>query len=411
MRILYITPFVPWPIRVRSFNLIPRLARTHTIDLVCLAGSERDLTNLKMISPYCDSSSYVMHSKMKGVLRTASALISPVPLRLAYFASGAVQDKVRAAIAKNVPDLIYVERWRAWQFVPVDCDIPVVCDPTDSMTLYNKRLMTNGSWWERVIGFEEYVKFVKYEPKLARRIALTIFCSKVDRDTLLALDPGLRCAVVPNGVDCGRYYYKGSGKEDPSTIVFTGTFSYRPNLHAVVYLLNRIFPLIQSGCPNVKLLVVGNGAKQALHKYTRGIPNVEVKDLVPDLRPYLANATVAVAPLTVGVGVCNKVLEPLAVGTPVVASNMACGDLPVRDGEHLFLANEPKLFAERVLMLLRDPKLRAHMAERGRLLVEANYDWEVVTRKMEDLMCQFASNRSAVSRLSQLESRSFSTSI
>ena len=307
-----------------------------------------------------------------------------VPLRMAYVSSAGMEAIVRRSLKENLPDLIYVERWRGLQYVPFDCDIPVLCDPTDSMILYNKRLLSRGSWWERIIGAEEYVKFLRYEPALARRSDLTIFCSTIDRDCLLEKDPGLNCEIVPNGVDCGHFFRKRENEEGPDTIIFTGNFGYRPNLHSVEYFIQRVLPAIRSRCPEVKFLAVGNDATRKLRKYSA--PGTELIDFVSDLRPYLTKATVAVAPMTVGTGVSNKVLEAFAVGTPIVATRLACGDLPVRDGEHLYVADDSAMFADRVLALLKDSSLRRRMADRGRALVEAKYDWEVVARQLEHLM-------------------------
>lgn len=389
MRILYILPFVPWSIRVRSYNLIPRLARRHKIDLVCLSSSADDIPRLNGIRSSCATVKYATHSKKRALFQVAKACATSIPLRMAYASSVEMQAIVRSNIESNRPDLIYVERWRGLQYVPLDCRIPILCDPTDNMVLYNRRLMSSGSWWERVLGVEEYVKFLRYEPALARRANLTVFCSRVDQDCLLASHPKLNCEIIPNGVDCKRFFYKSQGDAEPATIIFTGNFRYSPNVHAAVYFLETVFPVIRRRCPESKFLAVGNGVTTKLRKYI-GVPAIELVDFVPELRPYLARATVAVAPITVGVGVSNKVLEAFSVGTPVVATPLAYGDLPVRDGEHLYVANNPGLFAQKVLELLHDTPLRARMADQGRLLVEQNYDWEVVADKLQSLMHRLA---------------------
>jgi glycosyltransferase involved in cell wall biosynthesis len=394
MRILYVVPFVPWPLRVRSVNLIPRLAKRHAIDLVCLARSANEVSKLDDIGSLCASVKCATHSRMQAVSQTAWALPTAVPLRMSFASSAAMVEAVQNAIAANPPDVIYAERWRALQYVPCDCGIPVVCDPTDSMILYNRRLLSSGSWWERIIGAEEYVKFLRYEPVLARRADVNIFCSTLDRDCLLQRDPSLNCEIVPNGVNCELFFPKNQNEVEPATVIFTGNFGYRPNFHAASYFIQEVLPTIRLGCPELRFLVVGNDATRRLKKYRA--PGIELIDFVPDLRPYIAKAAVAVAPLTLGTGVSNKVLEAFAVGTPVVATALACGDLPVRDGEHLFLAKDSKPFADRVLELLRNSSLRATMAEKGRALVEAEYDWEAVTQKLENVMYRLVETRTPV---------------
>jgi glycosyltransferase involved in cell wall biosynthesis len=253
------------------------------------------------------------------------------------------------------------------------------------MTLYNKRLAKAGTWWEKVLGWEEYNKFVDYEPELASRANTCIFCSRLDLACVRGLASNVKCELVPNGVDCERYFFKGPEEEEPGTVVFTGSFRYRPNCLAAEYFLETIFPTIEKSVPSVRFLAVGNGAVHALRRYkTR--TRVQAVDFVPDLRPYLAKATVAVAPLTVGAGVSNKLGEGFAVGTAVVATPLACGDLRVTSGDELFIAEGPKEFASHVITLLNETTMRRQMAIRARRFVESTYSWEIVSSTMEDIM-------------------------
>ena len=384
MKILYIVPFVPWEIKVRSFNLIPRLARRHEIHLVCVSTTEPTVHQKQWLNTFCQSVTHVSHRKMRGAIQCAFALLSRTPLRMAYAKSKAAQEAVRRVSEQIRPDVVYVERWRAQQFIPGDIQIPIACDPTDSMTLYNRRLMSAGVWWEKLLGWEEYAKFVGYEGGLARRANAIIFCSQLDRDEVKQQAPEATYELVGNGVDCEKYFFKEPSEEEPDRIVFTGSLKYRPNLHAVEYFLKQIFPIVRNAIPAAKFLVVGNGANTALARY-RNVANFEVLDFVADLRPYLAKAAVAVAPLTVGAGVSNKLGEGFAVGTPVVATPLACGDLPVRDGHELLIGHDAHDFARKLSDLLKDCDRRREIALRARAFIE-DYDWEVVSAKMERIL-------------------------
>jgi glycosyltransferase involved in cell wall biosynthesis len=392
MKILYVVPFVPWEVKVRSFNLIPRLAKRHEIHLVCVSNEEPNSEQREWLSSYCESVVHVRHSRLKGLLQCAAALPTRTPLRMAYCGSKPAKEAVRRVYEEARPDVVYVERWRALQFVPGELEVPLVCDPTDSMTLYNRRLMKAEVWWERLVGWEEYKKFSRYEGKLARQADVCVFCSQVDLECVRKQAPNVRCELIPNGVDCAKYFFKAESEEEPGTMVFTGSFKYRPNRHAAEFFLERVFPLIRKEVPEAKFIAVGNGAGAALADY-RGRVGFEAVDFVADLRPYLAKAAVAVAPLTVGSGVSNKLGEGFAVGTPVVATPVACGDLPVKNGEQLLIGTSAKEFAEYAVRLLKDTGLRRQMARRARQLVEEKYDWEIVSRKLEDVMRELAAMR------------------
>lgn len=395
MRILYIVPFVPWPLRVRSYNLIPRLAKQHDIYLLCASWSAEEEQRAESVSGFCKHVRILRHHKAGAVLQCAWALPTPKPLRMAYFRSARMQQAVRESFAEFSPDIIYAERWRALEYVPPSLGVPVLCDPTDSMFLYNKRLMRTGHWWERLIGLEEYLKFLRYEARLARRADAVMFCSSIDLECVRKYAPDRRYGLVPNGVDCDKYFWKRPEEEEPNTIVFTGHMTYGPNRHAVRFFLKKIFPLIRRQIPAAKFIVAGRGAKTFLRGELGNTPGLEVVDFVPELRPYIARASVAVAPITIGVGVSNKLGEAFSTGTPVVASRLAVGDMAVQDGVHLFVADEPGGFVDRVVRLLRDPELRTRLATEARRLVEEKYDWGIVCRTMELAMLGLAQCRLA----------------
>ena len=390
MKILYVVPFVPWAIKVRSFNLIPRLAKKHQIYPVCVSSVEPTGEQEEWLERYCERMVHVRHSRLGAALQCIKALPTKKPLRIAYCRSRAAQEAVRWVCAEVGPDLIYVERWRGLEFVPDGLDLPLVCDPTDSMTLYNQRLVKAGLWWERLLGWEEYTKFSQYEGRLARRADVSVFCSRMDLEFVQKQAPEAQFEVVPNGVDCKKYYFKDEREEECGTIVFTGSFHYRPNEHAASYFWKEIFPLVRREVPGARFVAVGNGADKVLARY-RGDEGFEAKGFVTDLRPYLAKAAVAVAPLTVGSGVSNKLGEGFAVGTPVVATPLACGDLPVKSGEELLVGRNRQEFAEHVVRLLKNAGLRRQIAARARRFVEETYDWEIVSRQMEKVMCRAVS--------------------
>lgn len=382
MRVLCVLPSVPSPLKVRAYNLLSRLARRNEIHLVCVSSAAPTEEQMRNLSGYCKRVVHIPHSSLKAMMQCVEVLPTRTPMRIAYCRSKLAKEAVGRIYEEVQPHVIFVERWRALQYTPEDADVPVVCDPTDSMTLYNRRLMKAGAWWERLVGWEEYRKFLLYEGTLARRTDVSVFCSRVDMECVKEQAPEVQCELVPNGVDCGKFFFKDESEEGTDTVIFTGAFRYPPNRHAVRFFMEEIFPLVRQRVPGVKFLAVGNEASHKLRGY-RGQDGFEAIDFVPELRPYLAKATVAVAPITVGSGVSLKVLEAFATGTAVVATPMPCGDLPVRNWEHLLIAKEAEEFAGHVVRLLRDAQLRRRIAVRARQLMEEQYDWEIVSSKLE----------------------------
>jgi glycosyltransferase involved in cell wall biosynthesis len=190
-----------------------------------------------------------------------------------------------------------------------------------------------------------------------------------------------KIVVLPNGVDLD-YFAAAHGPREPETLVFSGKMSYHANMAAVLYLVQEIMPIIWAARPGVRVRIVGKDPP-AVVKALAQDERVSVEGYVPDLGPYLAGATIAVSPIRYGVGIQNKVLEALAVGTPVVATPAACSALEVKDGEHLLVANDPPALARQVLRLLDDASLWQKISKNGRRYVEEKHDWQAIVERLE----------------------------
>ena len=187
--------------------------------------------------------------------------------------------------------------------------------------------------------------------------------------------------VLPNGVDLD-YFTPGEESRQPETIVFSGKMSYHANATAALHLVNDIMPLVWEARPDAQVWIVGKDPTAAVQALARRYAQVTVTGAVPDLRPYLRRATLAVAPLVYGAGIQNKVLEAMACATPVIASRRAVLSLQAIGEEHLLVADGPAHFAQQILRLLADPELRARLGKAGRRYVETHHAWD---RIVDDL--------------------------
>jgi glycosyltransferase involved in cell wall biosynthesis len=158
------------------------------------------------------------------------------------------------------------------------------------------------------------------------------------------------------------------------SLIFTGSLRYTPNHDAVTWFLDEIFPSVRAKVPAVRLTITGDAGPQA----PRPDPSVVLTGRVPDVRSLLAASAVSLAPIRVGGGTRLKILEAMALRTPVVATTKAVEGIDVRDGEHLLIADTPQQFAEAVCRVLRDPAGAREMADRAWRLFHARYDARVV---------------------------------
>ena len=157
----------------------------------------------------------------------------------------------------------------------------------------------------------------------------------------------------PHGVDCEYFAPMSNVKKDPSTIVFTGNMNYAPNVDAAQFFYERIFPLVRSEVPDVKWQIIGADPAPVIEAMDAD-PAIAVTGRVPDLREYMNKATLAIAPLRIGAGLQNKVLEGMSMQLPMVITSVANEGIKAVDGKNILIADEPSAFAEQVVRLLRD---------------------------------------------------------
>lgn len=180
--------------------------------------------------------------------------------------------------------------------------------------------------------------------------------------------------VVPNGVDIERFTPSASTRVIADRVVFTGAMNYYPNVDAVLHFAHECWPLILAHIPAATWYIVGRDPLPEVCRLA-ALPGVTVTGSVPDVRPYLCEAAVAIAPLRIGGGTRLKILEALAMSKPVVTTSLGCEGLAVESGRQLIIADEPDAFAQALLMLMNSPQKCALFGEAGRQLVELEYSW------------------------------------
>jgi glycosyltransferase involved in cell wall biosynthesis len=201
------------------------------------------------------------------------------------------------------------------------------------------------------------------------------------RDRAPSAERASRLTLLPNPVDL-EYFRPGTGPREPATLIFTGRLSDHANVAAVDCLVRRILPRVWAVRSDVQLLVVGQAPGPEIEQLATD-PRVTLTGYVPDLRPYLARATLAVCPMVYGVGMRNKVLEAMAAGVPVLASHRAVDALDAEPGRDLAVADSVDDFVTAILKLLASPGDRSFLSARGRAYVSAHHSGSVLGRRLE----------------------------
>ncbi|HEY3111115.1 MAG TPA: glycosyltransferase family 4 protein [Chloroflexota bacterium] len=389
MRILFLSRWLPYPpdngSKLRILGLLTELAREHEISLVSFAGpTERlDDDGRRALAACCASVEVVTYPGYRaGSARAVAALLSPRPRSLVDARSPALL--AAAAAAARGCDLIVASQL---DMVPYALALPGPPALFEELELsqYLDPARRAAGLPARVRPMLTALKLGAYLRRALPRFAACTVVSERERQNLRQLVPGYsRVSVIPNALDLSRY--QGSfGQPEPNSLVFPGALTYDANRDAAEYFLGSVLPLVATAEPAVALRITGSTAGVDLSTLPRH-PAARYTGYVPDIRPVVAQSWASVVPLRLGGGTRLKILESMALGTPVVATSKGAEGLEATDGQNILIADDPAAFADKLVALLRSPELRERLAAGGRRLVEARYDWRAVGRDLRALV-------------------------
>lgn len=400
LRILFVTPYVPSRLRPRPFNLLKALARRgHSPTLVAVATSRHELGRIGEIEPFCERTRVVRVPPRRSVWNCGAAIVSGEPLQAVYCWSPVVRRMIGEELGEDTGgrrspfDVLHVEHLRAARYAFSARGIPRIFDSVDCITeLLAKATVHSSAPLGRLLARFELERTRRFERDVVRRFDRVLVSSAAERRHLTRLlgasdgndgGPASRVQVLSNGVDC-EYFRPAEGARDDASVVFVGRMGYHANATAVHHLLEQIMPRLWQRRPDARLTLVGESPPPRLRALAaQAGPRVQLTGAVADVRPYLARATVAVAPLIYAAGIQNKVLEAMAMATPVVASPVACAALEARDGEHLLVARDAGELVAALERVLGDTALGQRIGRGGRDYVKTHHDWGVVASELE----------------------------
>ncbi len=400
MRLLFVCPYAPSPIRTRPHHLLRHLAqRGHDITLATVwesAEERRALADLERsgIQPLA-----VPLSRGRIAANLLSAALGGDPLQARYSWQPELARRIRQRLQHRPVDLVHIEHLRGAIYgrllrrAPGQTgdEVPVLWDSVDCITsLFEQAAASSASHFGRWVTRLELVRTRRYETRALTCFDRILVTSRTDQRALqelhasngLARD-GNPIQVLTNGVDL-EYFRPDDEPRSADTLVFTGKMSYHANITAAIRLVREIMPKVWERRPQVKVWLVGKNPARQVRRLQSPDGLVQVFGSVPDLRPYLRGATLAVAPIAYGAGIQNKVIEAMACATPVVATPQAAAGLEHLRADAVCIADGNR-FAGVVLELLSHPERRTQMGQKGRQYVEEHHDWTDVAARLEEV--------------------------
>lgn len=378
--LMFLSRWFPYPphngSRIRIYNLLKVLRQRYRITLITFAEEEVCPEHLAVVRALCAQVEVFPYRPFQpNNMRARLGFLAPRPRFLVDTYQPALARKVQTLLTQHNYRLVVASELDMLPYLEGIRDVPRVVEELEISTPYEAYHYGQGRQrWRRALT---WWKLNAYLRRVLPTLEGCTTVSEIEKQRLQQAVPNAPVIeTIPNGVD-NASYQGDFGPPEPDTLIYNGALTYEANFDAVAYFLKTIFPLLLEQHPQVTLKVTGKTAGVSiaslpLHR------RVILTGYVDDIRPAVARSWATVIPLRRGGGTRLKILESLALGTPVVSTSKGAEGLNLRDGEHLLIADTPRDFAAAIQRLLKDPALRQYLSAQGREHVRQTYDWSQI---------------------------------
>ena len=390
MKILFLSPTVPFPLtdggRIRVFNLLKQITTKNSATLLALETQPTDAEGVAQLQQLGIQVHLIPNAPTLPPLSFSTllkAFLRRQPITVARYDLPAYRQKLRELVATGTFDLVHYEMFHTAQF-HTETRLPGVLSQQNVDSAIWRRLCDETvNPFYKVAYWTQQLAFQRYERVLSPKFDAVTCTSDIDAAVFQRHCSEDVIEIIPNGVDV-THYQPDFSAEASAHLIYIGSMDWYPNEDAVSFFADEVLPRIQENVPDVRFSIVGGNPSARVQKLAER-EGVVVTGRVPEIKPYFAEATVFVVPLRIGSGTRLKILEALAMGKAIVSTSVGAEGLDLKDGEEIFIADEPTVFADAVTRLLTDAPLRRRVGENGRTRVEQDYDWRSIGEKLHQL--------------------------
>ncbi len=388
MKILVVLPRFPWPLdkgdKLRAYHQVVELSKRHEIYLFAVSHRRVEAEQVEALEPYCQEIRFVRLNRLVCGLNILRNWFSSKSLQMGYWNTKRSKRACKAFARKVQPDVIYSQMVRT---MPLVARLPFrkVMDFQDALSMNTERRMEQSrGLWHYLLHFEfkmlrssEYKAFSVFD-------ALTII-SEVDSEAIPHKKNG-EIHIVPNGVDFDYFNTNALTRSDVNafSLCFCGNMAYAPNVDAARYLVNEVMPLVWSRIPSATLLLAGADPKPSVRALASKL--VTVSGRLDDIREAYASSQIFVAPMRLGSGLQNKLLEAMAMRVPCVTTSIANTPLGAVDGQEILVGDTPEALADAIVRMLESQELRDSIAAAGNRFVTTHYSWSSAVEPLEQIL-------------------------
>lgn len=389
MKLFVILSRFPYPLekgdKLRAYHQLKSLSKTNEIILCTLTDTSVKDEWIKNLEAFCSQVHVFKLNKALIYFNTIKQVFTHTPYQIGYFYQRSVNRKIQKLITAEKPDHIYCQLIRTTEYVKNIHTIPKTLDYMDALGkgMYRRAEISSGI--RKKLFQIEGKRLSEYENRIFDYFNHHTIISKQDRKFINHPQQD-KIAIIENGISSAfsNYEKKVEKKYD---LIFTGNMNYPPNVECACFIVNDILPILQKNNANVSVLLSGANPHQRITDLSQN-KNVTVTGWVDDIRDSYAQGKLFVAPLFIGTGLQNKLLEAMAMGLPCITTTLANNALQAVDQESILIANNAEDFAKTIIGLLKDQSRVNEISEHSKRFVSANFNWDMSVEKLSKLMAK-----------------------
>jgi glycosyltransferase involved in cell wall biosynthesis len=302
---------------------------------------------------------------------------------VAYFHHAKAQRVIDRTIATYRPDHVLCQLVRTTEYVRGHHALPKTLDYMDTLSKGMERRTENARMFLRPLFRTETRRLIRYENLMFDLFDNTVIISAQDREYIYHPHRD-SVTVIPNGVD--TQHFTPQEQDAEYDLLFTGNMNYPPNIDSVIFLVQKVLPLVRKERPGTSLLISGVDPSPSVRDLARVDPLVTVSGWVKDIRSSYAAARIFIAPMQIGTGLQNKLLEAMAMRMPCITSPLANNAVGAPVNDAILIGSTPEEYAAHILRLLSDAPERDRLAANGHRFVHERFDWDRAAEALEQLI-------------------------
>ncbi|MEA3504785.1 MAG: glycosyltransferase [Bacteroidota bacterium] len=384
MKLFVLLPRVPYPIekgdKLRAYHQLRHLAEKHEIILCALSDEEIHPDAFSELKKIVSELHIIKLTKFGSACNIVKAFFNGKPLQVGYYYNKKAHKQIKKLIEKYQPDHIYAQLVRVAEYVKKQ-QVSTTIDYQDVFSKNIYRRAQTEAWYKKPVFYLEAARLKRYERKVFDCFDNKTIIAEPDRVWIDHKDRE-QIHIIGNGVDMD--FFKPIKIEKKYDLVFIGNMSYAPNVDSAEYLANEIIPEIHKTNPEITLTLAG--ASPLPRVKALATDKIKVTGWVDDIRESYAAAKIFIAPMNIGTGLQNKLLEAMAMGIPCITSVLANDSLNAIPEKDVLIGTTKQDYAQYVISLLNNPEKAKNLAKNGAAFVNKNFDWSAATSKLEKIM-------------------------